>query len=179
MKKRQPTKKPITFTLFEVEEGYKAPHKHWGMDLTNARLQSGQVIEILTIVDMTTKQSPAAEVRTTFTIHDVVKLLDRLTDKGEQHVILYIDHRKEFTSSSLKDWSQRNNVDLAYSHFGKPTSRGGIETFIRRLNVECLNALNLTSIKEAQQSIDVWRAAYNSSRPDAKLRKYRPINIYE
>jgi putative transposase len=78
------------------------------MDLTNERLETGQPIHILTLMDMVTKQSPAVEVQTTFAHQDVVNLLDRLTAKGEQQIILYADNGQEFILSALKDWARHN-----------------------------------------------------------------------
>jgi hypothetical protein len=73
MKNTQPAKMDITCMVSEGESVIQVTRVQWRMDMTNDRLETGQPIQILTLIDMLTKQSPAVEIQKTFTRQDVVK----------------------------------------------------------------------------------------------------------
>ena len=54
------------------------------------------------------------------------------------------DHGTEFTFKALEEWAYQRGVKLGFTHPGKPTENGHIESFNGRPRDECLN--RLTSI---------------------------------
>jgi len=169
MKKTQPAKMDITCTASEGEKVIQVTRVQWRMDMTNDRLETGQPIQILTLIDMVTKQSPAVEIQKTFTRQDVVSLLDRLAPR--EKLTLCHDNGLHFLSKDLKYWAQHNNVKLVQPPVGELNQQRTIDVFIRKLKVECLDDLNSTSIEEAQQSVDQWRTRYNAIRSDGGSQK--------
>ena len=68
------------------------------------------------------------------------------------------DNGTEFTSRALDHWAYWNKVKLDFSRPGKPTDNPFIEAFNRILRRECLSQHWFTSLADAQDSLDRWRA---------------------
>jgi putative transposase len=63
---------------------------------------------------------------------------------------------------------------MAFSQLGKPTDSAFLESFNGTFRAECLNAHWFTSLTEAQQIVETWRAEYNESRPHRALGEKTP-----
>jgi putative transposase len=85
-----------------------------------------------------------------------------------------VDHGTEFTSKALEDWAYRRGVKLDFTHPGKPTENGHIESFNGRLRDECLNVNQFTSLDDASEQIERWRIDYNAHRPHSSLGNLTP-----
>jgi putative transposase len=65
-------------------------------------------------------------------------------------------------------------VKLDFTHPGKPTENGHIESFNGRLRDECLNVNQFMSIDDAREQIERWRLDYNAHRPHSSLGNLTP-----
>ena len=74
-------------------------------------------------------------------------------------------------------WAYQNGVRMAFSRPGKPTDNAFVESFNGTFRAECLNAHWFTSLTEAQQIVETWRAEYNESRPHRALGEKTPHGI--
>ena len=63
---------------------------------------------------------------------------------------------------------------MAFSQLGKPTDSAFLESFNGTFRAECSNAHWFTSLTEAQQIVETWRAEYNESRPHRALGEKTP-----
>ena len=91
--------------------------------------------------------------------------------------VAVIDHRRsrtEFTSKALEGWAYQRGVKLDFTHPGKPTDNGDIESFNGRLRDECLNVNQFTSLDDARAQIERWRIDYNAHRPHSSLGNLQP-----
>ena len=61
-----------------------------------------------------------------------------------------MDHGTEFMSKALEEWAYQRGVKLDFTHPGKPTENGHIESFNGRLRDECLNVNQFNSLDDAQ-----------------------------
>src|SRR5262249_54385109 len=80
-------------------------------------------------------------------------------------------------SSPPKRWKNgltKRGVKLDFTHPGKPTENGHIESFNGRLRDECLNVTQFTSLEDACRQIESWRVDYNVSRPHSSLGNLTP-----
>jgi putative transposase len=144
------------------------------MDFVHDQLFDGRPFRMLTVIDQFSRQSPLVESRYSFSGREVVAALDRLIQQTGAPVSITVDHGTEFTSKALEEWAYQRGVKLDFTHPGKPTENGHIESFNGRLRDECLNVTQFLSLEDAKQKIDAWREDYNHHRPHSSLGHLTP-----
>jgi putative transposase len=149
-------------------------HERWSMDFVHDQLFDGRPFRILTVIDQFSRQSPLIEPRSGFGGRDVVAALDRIIGQTGTPLSITVDHGTEFTSKALEDWAYQRGVKLDFTHPGKPTDNGHIESFNGRLRDECLNVNQFTSVDDACEQIERWRLDYNAYRPHSSLGNLTP-----
>jgi putative transposase len=149
-------------------------HERWSMDFVHDQLFDGRPFRMLTVIDQFSRQSPLIEPRSGFGGRDVVAALDRIIEQTGTPISITVDHGTEFTSKALEDWAYHRGVKLDFTHPGKPTENGHIESFNGRLRDECLNVNQFTSLDDARGQIEHWRIDYNAHRPHSSLGNLTP-----
>jgi putative transposase len=124
---------------------------------------------VLTVIDQFSRQTPLLEPRFSFSGRDVVAALDRAIEQAGTPISITVDHGTEFTSKALEEWAYQRGVKLDFTHPGKPTENGHIESMNGRLRDECLNVQQFVSLDDACQKIEAWRIDYNGLRPHSSL----------
>jgi putative transposase len=112
------------------------------MGFVHDQLFDGRPFRMLTVIDQFSRQSPLVESRFSFSGRDVVAALDRLIGRAGTPVSITVDRGTEFTSKALEEWAYRVGVKLDFTHPGKPTENGHIESFNGRLRDECLTSIS-------------------------------------
>ena len=77
-------------------------------------------------------------------------------------------------SKALEEWAYQRSVKLDFTHPGKPTENGHIESFNGRLRDECLNVNQFLSLDDARRQFEHWRVDYNGHRPHSSLGNLTP-----
>jgi len=149
-------------------------HERWSMDFVHDQLFDGRPFRMLTVVDQFSRVSPLIEPRFGFGGRDVADALDRVIERTGTPVSITVDHGTEFTSKALEEWAYRRGVKLDFTHPGKPTENGHIESFNGRLRDECLNVHQFESFEDAREQIERWRVDYNAHRPHSSLGNLTP-----
>lgn len=152
-------------------------NERWSMDFVHDQLFDGRSIRLLTVIDQFSRYSPLVEPRFSFGGREVVAALERITEPGHAPLSITVDHGPEFISRALEDWAWRNHVKLDFTHPGKPTDNGHIESFNGRLRDECLNVTQFISLADAQAKIESWRIDYNELRPHSSLGNLTPCEF--
>jgi putative transposase len=150
-------------------------HERWSMDFVHDQLFDGRPFRMLTVVDQFSRLSPLIEPRMRFSGRDVVAALDRIIQRTGAPVSITVDHGTEFTSKALEEWAYRRGIKQDFTHPGKPTENGHIESFNGRLRDECLNVNQFMSLADACDQIERWREDYNAFRPHSSLGNLTPI----
>jgi transposase InsO family protein len=88
---------------------------------------------VLTVVDQYTREALATEARGSFSAHDVIDVLNRLSRSHRMPAVIQVDSGTEFASRALDAWAYREDVRLDFSRPGKPTDNAHIESFNARL----------------------------------------------
>jgi len=153
------------------------PNECWSMDFMSDALFDGRRIKLFTIVDNYTRESLAIEVGSGMKGHDVVQVLERISDTRALPNTIRLDNGPEFTSKVLDKWAYEKGVTLDFSRPGKPTDNGYIESFNGRFREECLNTNWFLSLMDAQDKIGAWREDYNVSRPHMSLDYMTPLEF--
>jgi putative transposase len=125
-------------------------------------------------IDQFSRLSPLIEPRFGFGGRDVVAALDRIIEHTGAPLSITVDHRTEFTSRALEEWAYQRAVKLDFTHPGKPTENGHIESFNGRLRDECLNVNQFISMEDAREQIEHWRIDYDAHRPHSSLGNLTP-----
>ncbi len=145
------------------------PNQRWSMDFLNDWVSTGQVIRMLTMLDVFSRECPAIEVDTSLGGVRVRRVLDRVVaERGLPEAIL-LDNGPEFRSRALAAWSAEHGVRLEFIQPGKPVQNAYVESFNGRLRDECLNANWFTSLHDARRKVEEWRQDYNQQRPHSSL----------
>ena len=116
----------------------------------------------------------AIEVGQSLKGHDVVRVLQRISQQRGAPQVLFCDNGSEFTSQVLDLWAYHNQVKIDFSRPGKPTDNAYVESFNGTLRAECLDAHWFASPTEAVERIESWRREYNESRPHRALGERTP-----
>ena len=152
----------------------KRTHERWSMDFVHDQLFDGRPFRMLTVIDQFSRLSPLIEPRFGFGGRDVVAALDRIIEHTGAPLSITVDHGTEFTSRALEEWAYQRGVKLDFTHPGKPTENGHIESFNGRLRDECLNVNQFISLEDAREQIEHWRIDYNAHRPHSSLGNLTP-----
>ena len=150
--------------------------ERWSMDFMHDQLQDGRRLRVLTVVDQYTREALATEARGSFSAHDVIDVLNRLSRSHRKPAVIQVDNGTEFASRALDAWAYREDVRLDFSRPGKPTDNAHIESFNARLRAECLNAHVFESLEDAEETLTSWRSDYNAVRPHSALGMLTPEN---
>jgi putative transposase len=152
-------------------------HERWSMDFVHDQLFDGRPFRMLTVIDQFSRLSPVIEPAFTFSGRDVALALDRVIESTGIPVSITVDHGTEFTSKALEEWAYQRGVKLDFTHPGKPTENGHIESFNGRLRDECLNVNQFMTLADARNQIEHWRLDYNGHRPHSSLGHLTPCEF--
>lgn len=141
----------------------------WAMDFLQDALATGRKVRTLAIEDAYSREMLAIEVDTSLPAMRVVRVLEKLRAARGLPVRIVIDHGTEFTSQSLNQWSQQNQVALHFITPGRPMENGYIESFHGKFREECLNEQWFLTLEDARETIESWRIDYNQARPHSAL----------
>ncbi len=132
--------------------------ERWSMLFYHEQLQDGRRLRVLAVVDQYTREALATEARGSFSAHDVIDVLNRLSRSHRMPAVIQVDSGTEFASRALDAWSYREDVRLDFSRPGKPTDNAHIESFNARLRAECLSAHVFESLEDAEEFLTSWRS---------------------
>lgn len=149
-------------------------NERWSLDFVHDTLQSGRRFRSLTIVDDFTRESLAIEVDFSLSGARMARVLDAIGGTRGFPESIVLDNGPEMTSIAMLQWSLKRQVRLHFIDPGKPTQNGFIESFNGKYRDECLNENQFTTLSEARDTIEKWKADYNQNRPHASLGNKTP-----
>ncbi len=152
----------------------EVPNQVWSLDFVADQFTDGRRFRALTVVDVYTRECLAIEVGQSLKGHDVVRVLQRISNERGVPQVLFCDNGSEFTSQVMDLWAYHNGVKIDFSRPGKPTDNAYVESFNGTLRAECLDAHWFSDLAEACQRIEAWRSEYNASRPHRALGERTP-----
>ena len=154
-----------------------APNQIWSIDFVSDQLINGGRFRALTVVDIFTRECLAIEVGQSLKGHDVVRVLQRISQQRSAPEVVFCDNGSEFTGQMMDLWAYRSRVKIDFSRPGKPTDNAYVESFNGTLRAECLDSCCFESLSDAAQQIEAWRRDYNESRPHRALQERTPIEF--
>ena len=124
------------------------------MDFVHDTLADGHPFRVLTVVDNWSRQSPVLKVGVRLSGATVGQALGGTLAGVSGPQPITVDHRTEFQSLALEDWTYRLGFQLDFIRPDNRVENAFIESFNGRLRDECLNVHQFTSMAEAQQNVE-------------------------
>lgn len=149
-------------------------NQRWGMDFVSDSLSDGRSFRALAIVDHYTRECPVIEVDLSLPGARVVRVLEQLAEERGLPDAIRVDHGPEFMCDAVRTWCEKKKVQLDYIEPGKPMQNGHVESFNGKFRDECLNTHWFSTMRQARNAIENWRADYNELRPHSALRYATP-----
>ncbi len=136
------------------------------MDFMHDSLSNGDLLRVLTVIDLATRECVALVAAPSFSGFSVAEYLGLAArERGSLPQRIRCDNGTEFRSRAMDHWAYWNKVELDFSRPGKPGDNAYAEAFNGTFRRECLSAHFFSSIEEAQRVFDAWRDDYNNRRP--------------
>jgi len=149
----------------------------WTYDFVFDRVNSGQQIKMLTLVDEYTRECLAIEPARSINSVDVRRVLERVCrDRGYPEA-LRSDNGSEFIGAAVGSWLAAKGIKRLHSAPGKPWQNGYIESFNGKLRDELLGRTWFSSFRNAKAEIEIWRKYYNNERPHSALGYLTPAEF--
>jgi putative transposase len=144
-------------------------NQRWGMDFVSDSLADGRTFRALAVVDHYTRECPVIEVDLSLPGARVLRVLEQLAEQRGLPDAIRVDHGPEFVCDAVRTWCEKKQVQLDYIEPGKPMQNGHVESFNGKFRDECLNTHWFTTMRQARNIVESWRADYNESRPHSAL----------
>jgi transposase InsO family protein len=141
----------------------------WSYDFVTERLETGQRVKLLVVIDEFTRECLALDAGRHFKGEDVVEVLRYLFAVRGYPEHIRSDNGPEFISSAVQKWLKASGVETLYIAPGSPWENGYVESFNSKLRDELLNRELFLHIDELRYVADRWRMNYNHYRPHSSL----------
>lgn len=137
-----------------------APRVVWALDFQFDSTVDGRAVKIASMIDEHTRESLLHLVERSITGGCLVAELERVFAARGTPKVLRLDNGPEMISAALQSFCE-DRVGISYIPPGTPWNNGFVESFNRRLRVECLNRNHWTSLLEARVVIADFKDEHN------------------
>jgi putative transposase len=153
----------------------QGPNQRWSLDFAADVLSDGRRFRVLVVVDDFSRECLALVADSSLSGRRVTRELDRIAELRGLPLMIVSDNGTELTSHAILGWQAERGVAWHYIAPGKPMQNGLVESLIGRLRDECLNEHLFKSLPAARQTLELWRADYNTQRPHTSLSGLTPF----
>ncbi len=139
--------------------------ERWSMDFMHDPLQDERRHRMLTVVDQYMREALATAARGSFSAHDVIEVLNRLSRCHRKPAVMQVANAPKMGDgvrfARPRCWAYRKNVGLDFSRPRKPTD----------------NAHVFESLEDAEKTLTSWQGDYNAVRQHSALGMLTPLGI--
>lgn len=148
----------------------------WAMDFVSDWVvgPTRKQVRIINIMDEGSRRALWTEAHKSIPGKKLTSVLDQVVEYRGRPAYIRYDNGPELISKSLKEWAQKNDIELRYIQPGKPSQNGLIERLNKTLRQECLN---LTSTDNGQ-SFSVLNTGLPPCRVEAFATNADESNIF-
>ena len=141
----------------------------WTYDFLHTSTERGGKLRVLAVLDEYTRECLALFVGRSISSKRVIHLLNWLFVTRGRPAYLRSDNGSEFIARAIQMWLNEEQCQTLYIKPGSPRENPFIESFIGKLQPECLSRYLYASADEVQQLLEDWRNEYNDERPHSSL----------
>lgn len=147
------------------------PNQGWAVDFLSDWIvgPEGEKVRIINVIDECSRKALWTEAYSNISAKTLTEVLDKIVEWRGAPQYLRCDNGPEFISKKLKEWAEKNTVEVRFIQPGKPTQNGLIERLNGTLRRECLNLEWFESIPTLNEKIQDWWNIYNSIRPHSSI----------
>ena len=148
----------------------------WAMDFVSDWVLGPErrSVRVINIMDEGSRKALWTTAHQSISAKKLVSVLNKLIDWRGCPQYVRCDNGPEFISHQLREWADKNEIEIKFSQPGKPTQNGLIERLNKTLRVECLNLNWASSLSELNKEIQDWWSDYNSCRPHESIGNITP-----
>ena len=152
----------------------------WAMDFVSDWVvgPGQEKVRIINIMDECSRKALWTEAYSNITAKTLIEVLDKVIEWRGCPAYIRCDNGPEFISEKLKEWAEKNGIELRFIQPGKPSQNGLIERLNGTLRKECLNLEWFQSIPKLNEQLQEWWQIYNSIRPHSSI-GYQTPNEFE
>ena len=150
------------------------PNVTWSMDFMHDSLENGKRIRTLNIIDDFNREILNITIDTSLPSAKVISQLAQLIEWRGKPEKIRVDNGPEFIAEKMKDYCNKNHIELGFIQAGKPTQNSLIERFNRTFRTEFLNVYLFENLKQMRNYAEIWMWIYNNERPHSSLQYLTP-----
>ena len=167
-KKRLPAriKQPLVRPIY--------PDVTWSMDFMHDSLENGKSVRTLNIIDDFNREILNITIDSSLPSSKVICQLEQLIEWRGKPEKIRVDNGPEFIAEKMKDYCNKENIELSFIQPGKPTQNSLIEKFNRTFRTEFLSVYLFENIKQMRNYAEIWMWMYNNERPHSALQYLTP-----
>jgi len=150
------------------------PNVTWSMDFMHDSLENGKRIRTLNIIDDFNREILNITIETSLPSAKVISQLAQLIEWRGKPEKIRVDNGPEFIAEKMKDYCNKNHIELGFIQAGKPTQNSLIERFNRTFRTEFLNVYLFENLKQIRNYAEIWMWMYNNERPHSALQYLTP-----
>lgn len=129
----------------------------------------GEKVRVINIMDEYSRKALWTEAHRSICAKMLTQILDAVAVWRGYPAYIRCDNGPEFISEKLRQWAEKNGVEIRFIQAGKPSQNGLIERLNGTLRVECLNLEWFRSTEELNEHIQEWTVIYNTVRPHSSI----------
>ena len=137
-------------------------------------LENGKRIRTLNIIDDFNREILNITIDTSLPSAKVISQLAQLIEWRGKPEKIRVDNGPEFIAEKMKDYCNKNHIELGFIQAGKPTQNSLIERFNRTFRTEFLNVYLFENLKQMRNYAEIWMWIYNNERPHSSLQYLTP-----
>jgi len=142
---------------FTREVYAQRPNQVWSLDFMFDRTEYGMKLKILNVIDEFSREALTIQIDRSLKSEDVIEALSEVVSLRGTPEYIRSDNGSEFTAEGMKEWAQKQGVQMVYIEPGHPWENGFVESFNGKFRDECLNMEVFRSKTEAQVVADRWK----------------------
>lgn len=173
---RLPPKRPQLRRIYQDLLAPDRINEGWAMDFLSDWVvgPSQEKVRIINIMDECSRKALWTEAYTSISAKTLIEVLEKVVEWRGCPSYIRCDNGPEFISDKLKEWANKNSIELKFIQPGKPSQNGLIERLNGTLRKECLNLEWFVSIPRLNEKIQQWWHDYNSVRPHKSIGRLTP-----
>lgn len=157
----------------------KQINEGWAVDFLSDWVigPGGEKVRVVNIMDECSRKALWTEAHRSICAKMLIQVLDMVAAWRGLPAYIRCDNGPEFISEQLRQWAEKNGVEIKFIQAGKPSQNGLIERLNGTLRAECLNLEWFQSIEELNDRIQEWAVIYNTIRPHSSIGYQTPDEL--
>jgi transposase InsO family protein len=178
----QPHKRPkSSYVRFSAD----LPNEWWQADVTHVELETGEVFEVLNVIDDHSRLCVASRAMVHVKAHDVIRVLHQsaekwgypaafLTDNG----LIFSGHARYGLANAFEQELFALGIGVKHARPYHPQTCGKVERFHQTLKRYLGAQEGIVTKKQLQRSLDRFAAYYNEVRPHREIGRRTPASVF-